>query len=67
MASIHDMYNKDSMLRYVPFSNRAPDRRVVIAWRKSFTRQAAIDAIREAVLQCDLSGVTMLDEAAHAQ
>ena len=66
-ASITDMHAKDSMLRYVPFSDRAPDRRVVIAWRKSFTRQAAIEAIRQAVLACDLPGVTMLDEAAIAQ
>lgn len=66
-ASITDMHAKDSMLRYVPFSDRAPDRRVVIAWRKSFTRQAAIEAIRQAVLACDLPGVTMLDESAIAQ
>jgi LysR family hydrogen peroxide-inducible transcriptional activator len=67
MASVPDLHATDSMLRYVPFSNRAPDRRVVIAWRKSFTRHAAIDAIRQAVLNCDLPGVTMLDEAATAQ
>ncbi|MBC3873935.1 hydrogen peroxide-inducible genes activator [Undibacterium flavidum] len=67
MASVPDLHAKDSMLRYVPFSNRAPDRRVVIAWRKSFTRHAAIDAIRQAVLSCDLPGVTMLDEIAVAQ
>jgi LysR family hydrogen peroxide-inducible transcriptional activator len=67
MASVPDLHTKDSMLRYVPFSNRAPDRRVVLAWRKSFTRHAAIEAIRQAVLSCDLSGVTMLDEIAVAQ
>ncbi|MFZ6818108.1 LysR substrate-binding domain-containing protein [Undibacterium sp. Ji22W] len=67
MASVPDLHAKDSMLRYVPFSNRAPDRRVVIAWRKSFTRHAAIDAIRQAVLSCELPGVTMLDEIAVAQ
>ncbi len=66
-ASIHDLDNKDSMLRYIPFSDRAPDRRVVIAWRKSFTRQAAIEAIRQAVLACELPGVAMLDEEASAQ
>jgi LysR family hydrogen peroxide-inducible transcriptional activator len=67
MASVSDAQNKDSMLRYIPFSDRAPDRRVVIAWRKSFTRHAAIEAIRQAVLSCDLTGVTMLDEIAAAQ
>ena len=55
------------MLRYVPFESPAPERRVVIAWRKSFTRQAAIEAIRKAVLACHLPGVTMLDEAPGVQ
>ncbi len=67
MASISNPDATDGMLRFVPFSTPVPDRRVVIAWRKSFTRQAAIEAIRQAVLACDLSGVTMLDQAATAQ
>jgi LysR family hydrogen peroxide-inducible transcriptional activator len=62
-ASVPDMQSKDGMLRYLPFSQPAPSRRVVIAWRKSFTRRPAIDAIRRAVLSCDLHGVTMLSEA----
>ncbi|MBR7800940.1 LysR substrate-binding domain-containing protein [Undibacterium fentianense] len=66
-ASVSDMQSKDGMLRYLPFSDRAPDRRVVIAWRKSFTRHAAIEAIRQAILSCNLPGVTMLDEKASAQ
>jgi LysR family hydrogen peroxide-inducible transcriptional activator len=37
-----------------------PDRRVVIVWRKSFTRRAAIDAVCAAVAACDLPGVQML-------
>ncbi|MBC3869858.1 hydrogen peroxide-inducible genes activator [Undibacterium oligocarboniphilum] len=67
VASIPDMHAQDGMLRYVPFESPAPERRVVIAWRKSFTRQAAIEAIRKAVLACHLPGVTMLDEAPGAQ
>jgi LysR family hydrogen peroxide-inducible transcriptional activator len=67
MASITNLNAEDGMLRYLPFSAPIPDRRVVIAWRKSFTRQAAIDAIRMAVRSCELPGVTMLDEAAVAQ
>lgn len=66
-ASVTDMHAQDNMLRYLPFSDRAPDRRVVIAWRKSFTRHAAIDAIRQAVLQCHLPGVSMLDEQPKVQ
>ncbi len=66
-ASVPDMQTQDGMLRYVPFAEPAPVRQVVIAWRKSFTRGAAIEAIRQAVLACDLPGVTMLAEAAVAQ
>ena len=67
MASISNLNTEDGMLRYIPFSSPVPDRRVVIAWRKSFTRQAAIDAIHQAVMACNLSGVTMLNETAQAQ
>jgi LysR family transcriptional regulator, hydrogen peroxide-inducible genes activator len=59
-ASVPDMHAKDGMLRYVPFKEPSPSRRVVIAWRKSFTRVAAIEAVRDAVYACDLHGVTML-------
>jgi LysR family hydrogen peroxide-inducible transcriptional activator len=62
-ASVRDMKSNDGMLRYVPFVDPVPSRRVVIAWRKSFTRRAAIEAVREAVLSSDLHGVTMLTEA----
>jgi LysR family hydrogen peroxide-inducible transcriptional activator len=60
-ASIRDMQATDGMLRYVPFAHPAPSRRVVIAWRKSFTRRAAIEAVRDAVLSSELQGVSMLD------
>lgn len=58
---------KDSFLRFIPFEAPVPDRRVVIAWRKSFTRPAAIEAVRAAVTACQLSGVTMLDLPAAQQ
>jgi LysR family transcriptional regulator, hydrogen peroxide-inducible genes activator len=66
-ASVPDMQAKDGMLRYVPFSAPSPSRRVVIAWRKSFTRRPAIEAIRQAVLSCDLNGASMLHEAQTAE
>ncbi len=59
-ASVPSMEQQDGMLRYVPFTAPPPSRRVVIAWRKSFTRMAAIEAIRQAVLACDLQGVNLL-------
>jgi LysR family hydrogen peroxide-inducible transcriptional activator len=65
-ASVRDMEDPNGMLSFVPFSAPVPSRRVVIVWRKSFTRRAAIEAVCNAVAQCDLPGVDMLalDKAA---
>ncbi|HKO67053.1 MAG TPA: LysR substrate-binding domain-containing protein [Burkholderiaceae bacterium] len=63
MTSIPDKPPRDSLLAYVPFKPPAPDRRVVLAWRKSFTRAPAIEALRQAVLKCTLNGVTPLPDA----
>ena len=38
----------------------SPMRRVVLAWRRSFTRYEAIAALRNAVYACELPGVTRL-------
>ena len=59
-ASVRDMEDPNGLLTFVPFSHPAPSRRVVIVWRKSFTRRAAIDAIVNAVAECDLPGVERL-------
>ncbi|HSI57269.1 MAG TPA: LysR substrate-binding domain-containing protein [Ideonella sp.] len=45
---------------YVPFEAPVPTRRVVLAWRRSFTRYEAIAALRNAVYACQLPGVTRL-------
>lgn len=39
-----------------------PTRRVVLAWRRSFTRMQAIDALRQAIRACELPGVIRLDQ-----
>jgi LysR family hydrogen peroxide-inducible transcriptional activator len=61
-ASVPDMHDKNGMLAFVPFMAPVPDRRVVIVWRKSFTRRAAIDAVCAAVAACNLPGVQMLPQ-----
>ncbi|OGB06579.1 MAG: LysR family transcriptional regulator [Burkholderiales bacterium RIFCSPHIGHO2_12_FULL_69_20] len=45
---------------YIPFEPPVPTRRVVLAWRRSFTRYEAIAALRNAVYACQLDGVTRL-------
>ncbi|MCY4745957.1 hydrogen peroxide-inducible genes activator [Pelomonas sp. UHG3] len=47
-------------LRFVPFSAPVPTRRVVLAWRRSFTRYEAIAALRNAIYACELNGVKRL-------
>lgn len=45
---------------YVPFEAPVPTRRVVLVWRRSFTRYEAIAALRNAVYACGLDGVQRL-------
>jgi len=47
---------------YVPFAKPVPTRRVVLAWRRSFTRYEAIAALRNAIYACPLQGVKRLTE-----
>ena len=47
-------------VRYIPFEGDPPTRRVVLAWRRSFTRYEAIAALRNAVYACELAGVKRL-------
>jgi LysR family hydrogen peroxide-inducible transcriptional activator len=47
-------------LKYVPFAEPVPTRRVVLAWRRTFTRYEAIAALRNAIYACELPGVERL-------
>jgi LysR family hydrogen peroxide-inducible transcriptional activator len=47
-------------VRYIPFDGDPPTRRVVLAWRRSFTRYEAIAALRNSVYACELPGVKRL-------
>ena len=56
--------DSDPYLRYLPIQepdgSPPPTRRVVLVWRRSFTRYEAIAALRNAVVACTLPGVTRL-------
>lgn len=74
VTSLMGKENPESdLLKYVPFKTPVPDRRVVMAWRKSFPRTAAIEALASAIQQTNLSGVNMLPidtslfDASHSQ
>jgi LysR family hydrogen peroxide-inducible transcriptional activator len=48
-------------VKYIPFApGDVPYRRVVLAWRRSFTRYEAIAALRNAIYACPLPGVNRL-------
>ena len=51
-----------AFVKYIPFDGDPPTRRVVLAWRRSFTRYEAIAALRNAVYACELPGVKRLSE-----
>jgi LysR family hydrogen peroxide-inducible transcriptional activator len=51
-----------SILCTRPFKGIAPKRRVALAWRTSFTRTKAIDALIKALQSSKLHGASLLDE-----
>ena len=51
---------KQPHIKYIPFTKPVPTRRVVLAWRRTFTRYEAIAALRNAIYACALPGVTRL-------
>ena len=52
--------SEDAHVKYLPLEGDPPTRRVVLAWRRSFTRYEAIAALRNAVYACELPGVQRL-------
>jgi len=49
--------NDSARLACVPFSSPVPERRVVLVWRKSFTRSSAMQVLAQAVRAAKLPGV----------
>lgn len=50
----------DDLITMRPFKGTVPSRQVAIAWRKNFPRPRAIEAVRQAVLACDLPCVSKM-------
>ena len=64
LSPVRRRRSDEPSVRYLPLAEAdgagAPSRRVVLAWRRSFTRYEAIAALRNAVYACNLPGVKML-------
>jgi LysR family hydrogen peroxide-inducible transcriptional activator len=63
-APVRRRKNDEPHIRYLPIRTEdglvTPSRRVVLVWRRSFTRYEAIAALRNAVYACNLPGVERL-------
>jgi LysR family hydrogen peroxide-inducible transcriptional activator len=59
-ASADSPRYRSPLLKVVPFKSPAPSRRIALAWRKSFARDKAIDAIVEAVRSVKIPGIRIL-------
>ena len=51
-------------IKILPFKNPSPSRRAVLVWRKTFTRAAAITALRNTMKDIHLNGCRPVDEPA---
>jgi LysR family hydrogen peroxide-inducible transcriptional activator len=49
-----------AFVKYIPFDGDPPVRRVVLAWRRSYTRYEAIANLRNSIYACELPGVKRL-------
>jgi len=50
------LVDKEPMVQVLPFAGTSPKRTVGLVWRVTFPRPQAIDAVRAAVLSCQLPG-----------
>ncbi|NQW85144.1 MAG: LysR family transcriptional regulator [Alcaligenaceae bacterium] len=64
LTSVPESERNNTLLRYIKFDKPVPDRRVVLAWRKSYPRMVAIETLAQAVFACGLDGVQMLEPIA---
>lgn len=60
-TSVEGKFADERLLSVRPFSGVSPTRRIVLAWRKSFPRPAAIAAVKEAIAACRLPGTELLE------
>lgn len=65
-ASIPEERKPGDLLQYLSLDPPVPTRRVVLVWRKSFPRLQAIQALLEAIADCQLPGVSRPDAGAEA-
>jgi LysR family hydrogen peroxide-inducible transcriptional activator len=59
-ASANSARYRNRLLQVIPFAKPVPSRRIALAWRKSFARVQAVEAIAQAIAQAKISGIKLL-------
>ncbi len=59
-ASANSSRYRSKLLSVLPFTKPAPARRIALAWRKTFTRTQAAEALAQAITQTKLNGIQVL-------
>jgi len=59
-TSVADPEATDQLIRYIPFEDPIPTRRICLVWRKNFLRAAAMEEIAKVIRESALPGVTYL-------
>jgi len=59
-ASANNARYRNRLLKVIPFAKPVPSRRIALAWRKSFTRTQAIDALVKAIMLAKITGIKQL-------
>lgn len=59
-ASANSARYRSRLLKVIPFAQPVPSRRIALAWRKSFVRAQAIEALAEAIAQASITGIKHL-------
>ncbi len=59
-ASANSARYRNKLLKVIPFAKPAPSRRIALAWRNSFARGQAVEALAQAIAQARISGIKPL-------
>ncbi|OWS71132.1 LysR substrate-binding domain-containing protein [Polynucleobacter campilacus] len=59
-TSVADPEAADQLIRYIPFEDPIPTRRICLVWRKNFPRAAAMEELAKVIREAALPGVTYL-------
>jgi LysR family hydrogen peroxide-inducible transcriptional activator len=59
-ASANSARYRNRLLQVIPFAKPVPSRRIALAWRKSFARGQAVEALAQAIAQSKIPGIKLL-------